>query len=1189
MLKRLLIAVFVLGLVLTFTGTAFSGVNKDVVVKALPTYTGNPNGEAMQPKGYAPTPNRISPDKPKPQLVSDNLLQPPNPDTTGCEIQDHTDYANTSGYYGWAWYGDDPTKISMRFDVTEHHIATVYGAAVRIYDWTNTAGGCDLIIQVWDDAGGLPGNLLYTETVPASYIQANVPTNANYLFAFTTPVDVGYGPYHISIGVSGPAADYIMFGSDDGLVGTGRGSFFDGSDWYTNAAVLGGDDYNWRIASYACQAYSSCYIKIPPITDYNISSFPRTGYADGSVRDGMGERFVSQSPETLTVVDIWHYSLGDGTNGYYVGTNEANGVEVSVWGDNAGSIDYASGPLATVTVPAGVANLFPYTGDAGGWDVISVDFSSYNLVFRGAWHITAKMTSDDPADGQLLFVFSGASDGLSSGSVNYNPTEIWTLTGNSANWMAALWPAAFDIEPHMCKDEFSECQNQKLYGPNELMAAYGLPPYPGVAQLVKGLAINRVEDIHLQLISPTLFGDPATNPTIEVGIRLNNGGTPGPLVWADTLSGSQITYYPGWTDVVIPSSEQPQLIGDFFVSMGNISADPGTDYFYFGINEDAEVNGGVQYYSTYSGMWKDLGDATGGDENYMFDVGFCGIPFSEATCDPANDPGWSTFQGNQARTGASELAVGDAWCNLNLNWSYLDPTQSVNMTGPAIYGDKAVCSFTDHYIVFDIASGTPLYTLDGTFGDGQLIGGDIRNTPSIVNINIGGTPTDVMFIAGGSSNGIGAVDFNTGALIWQRTILSVGPSQMYGQTRFATFIVLNIGGVDVLFYSTENGKVAAVDAATGTLFNETNYPGIGWPDANNPALLTAATYVSGATDGTQLFYSTQTAATEGDVYAIDAATGAINWTLSSSGGLQAQNIYASYNYPEGFRGGVAYDITSGNLFAVSWANSGGASDFPTDGVYYTISAADGSLPLPASASPRAFYTTPIVDLNRVFCPTLSQWVNADIGGNLIAYKKSTGTPDWIAITADNAKYYVNGFRTCEPGGVDDLLFLFNENGFLECYNSVNGDQIFRRRIDHGGGAANIGMSGAIAMANGELHILFADYYGGLYDFTKGADRPRLQVVSYHPSWPVDFGSNPALTIDFGPIAENTGCTDLTFNNVLVDEAPISGSTLPDFSAGYVRDKVMATASKIADKLARDAMLSCPNSSRLIITLSILMV
>jgi hypothetical protein len=494
------------------------------------------------------------------------------------------------------------------------------------------------------------------------------------------------------------------------------------------------------------------------------------------------------------------------------------------------------------------------------------------------------------------------------------------------------------------------------------------------------------------------------------------------------------------------------------------------------------------------GVWELMADHYGDDYGWVAFSSHCCIPFDDVprVCDPMADAGWSTLQGNQQRTGASNLAVGDAWCNLNLNWNYQDATQGITFTGPTIYGDKAVCAFGTKYIVFDIITGTPLYTLTSTTGDGFLIGNSISVAPTIANI--GGT--DMMFIGGGSTLGFGAIDFNTGAVIWQNTLMS--GAGIVGKTSYTTATVLNDGVIDVVYHTTDNGFVVALEAATGAYYS-------GW--ATNPVSVTSHCFISGATDGTSLFYSTQDAGTEGDMYSIDAATGTINWTLSGAGGLAAPGE-AGYVYPEGFRGGMAY--ADGVLYAVSWANDGGISPHPIDGFLYQVDAATGNHFLPPTATNRADYSSPLVDQNAVYVATLSQWVTPTAGGNIVAYHRTSGSLLWTATTQDNAKYYTSGLLTCEPDAVGapapDLMFVFNDAGFFECYETTTGDQLFSRRVEHDGGGAEIGMAGALAMtATDGLHMLASDFGGGLYDLTLGADRPRLEMQMFNKKVPVEFG------------------------------------------------------------------------------------
>ncbi len=927
-------------------------------------------------------------------------------------------------------------------------------------------------------------------------------------------------------------------------------------------------DVSFNIYAERCCAeipYSDCYTQ----SYNNPASYP--GYTWWAPQPTYGwsdyaERFTADGPETLTSVDVDVYPSASPLP-YQPGNDD---VIVTIYDDNAG---LPGTQIAQVTIPGGTYPLYPASAHA--------DFSSLNLVMEGNFFIgVSSSAAFGSGDGEKFI--SDADDGV-QGRVALYDAQDFLAGGPQWYEMADLYGVDdnLGIYANMCKDEYYNCSTQD-WG-EAITSVYPVPDANPIIEWGQQFHADAGSACILKDLTVYFYRHPGDSlrPNMytyntNINVYDSPGGT---LLYQKVLTPADYAAA-GYTgsnfyglfaiEFTVPDVDVPN---GFMV--GQESTAPTRDE---GIRVVYQNAGGTYPNSTFinaptfGGWLAATALGLGADIGLTMDAKVCCIPFHEATCDPGADAGWATPQGNPQRTGASNLALGDSWCNLNLNWAYVDATGLVAFAGPTIYGDKIVCSFSDHYVVFDAATGAVDYTLTSSLGTGLIIGTGVRCSPTIANIMISGVPTDVMFISGGSTQSMAAVNFNTGALIWERSVNTFGAGALTGQTRWAATVLLNQGGVDVLYFSTDNGKVVAVDAATGAKFNQTNYPGLGWPDASNPVSLTGATYISGATNGTNmLYYSTATAATEGDVYGIDAATGAINWTLSGAGGLQAQNIFVSYNYPEGFRGGVAYD--NGKLYCGSYANDGGVSDSPTDGVYYVIDAANGNLPVPAVATNRVDYATPIVDVPSVFLPTLSQWIGGTVGHGLIAYNKVTSSIIWTAGGPDDANYYMSGFRTCEPGGVDDQIFIFNNTGFLECWNSVTGDQIFRRRINHVGSGLDLGMAGAIADVGGVTHVAFADYYGGLYDFTQGADRPRLQFETYNPTVPVEFGANPALPVDAGVLITNTGCTDLNITGTTVDENPISGSDQPAFSAGYIPNDVMQRAEKMASDLARKSFLA----------------
>jgi hypothetical protein len=558
------------------------------------------------------------------------------------------------------------------------------------------------------------------------------------------------------------------------------------------------------------------------------------------------------------------------------------------------------------------------------------------------------------------------------------------------------------------------------------------------------------------------------------------------------------------------------------------------------------------------------------DAAMNMDAKICCIPFDEQDCAVLlPDPNWNNLNHDQGRSGRTGNALGDAWCDLNLVWNYQSPSDRTWYTGATIYNGYVACSFGDHYVVFDLVTGTPYYTLSGVPAldpTPEEIGNTLRCAPFITSVpSLAGL--DVMFVGGGSEQSIYAYNLATGAMVWKRSFLSVGLGGLYGATRYVPFLFYPAldGATDVLVWAVDGGKVVAANAATGALFKTPAYAA-GW--AVNPVDVNGAgaggTHKSGSTDGASMFFGTDPGTVPGDVYSVDAATGTINWAFSGVAGSGPQAValwtaFGGIDLPvpalEQFTSGISYE--AGKLYFVSYLGQG---EFPAEGAFYRVNAADGSLVGGAAslARPGVWFVnagTPIIDINRVYVPGLSRWAVSPTQ-QMNAFSKSSGAVLWAQAGPTNAGYRGDGVLTCEPSGADDLLLVFDDEGFFRVVNSTDGDEIFRRRVHSpGGGANDIGMASAVATdADGDVWVVASDFYGTLMAMEKqeGNDRPRLEILSYRPQVPVEFGSNPAFVQSLGQLLTNTGCTDLTISNLIVDENPPADvSVIPNFSAQIV--------------------------------------
>jgi hypothetical protein len=318
------------------------------------------------------------------------------------------------------------------------------------------------------------------------------------------------------------------------------------------------------------------------------------------------------------------------------------------------------------------------------------------------------------------------------------------------------------------------------------------------------------------------------------------------------------------------------------------------------------------------------------------------------------------------------------------------------------------------------------------------------------------------------------------------------------------------------------------------------------------------------------------------VYAVDAATGLVVWQLSAAGGLQASTVYAStggYAGTEGFTGEIAFDAQRNFLYFASRAYSG---NFPTDGVFYRVVAGTGMLAGPALAATQTVYSGPTVDANRVYVAGNSRYVAAPFGGQIYAVDKATGVRVW-AVNAGPWGYIINppapatasldgcyncAVLSCEPNGVADLLFAFSSFGGYHCIDAETGNDLYRRRVSVGTNpVAQRGFGGALNMdGTGNPMLLFADNFGNLFNLKKQADRPRLEIQHYEMKVPCPFGVDPNYLLTIPAVYTNTGCADLHFTNVIVDENSAANQWIPDVVAQNLPDDMMLKAAGISDQL-----------------------
>ncbi len=1166
MLKRLLVAVFVLGLFLTFANTAFStdqlGRQPKSALHPKPELNLNPG--ASRGGGVYPWNQKLAPGAhrafPAPLTVSDNATSWA-PDTLSNPCPQFVDYVHIPGLYNaYGIAGTDGDRLAMSYDVQAGHSVTISGAAVRIYSKIGTPS---LTISVHSDNLGNPGPVLYTETLTSAFFGVG-----NFYYPFTAPQTLASpGVYWLSVGCTGVVTDTVAFGFNRGPANevTGRGRYQYLGTWYLPTGLGFTYDYDMRIAARECQFYSQCYrTVIDPRGMYGVW-MPDNGYLDGSTGIGIGQRFVAAGPETLKSVRalvVDETAFGFPGQSFY-GPTSTNGYVLKLWADSSGSVDNSIGGTVIGSVPAGLANVYPTTNNNGSAAPLRRDTITFNVpsmpVVLGPYHLTVEPTTSNMADGAAIFRY-GIDNTYGGASCLFTApgNTSWGLTGNDQNFhdwntgAAVAYDGSFDIRPDLCKDEFSVCQNQKTYDAPQ-MWDYGMASGSNIvewAHLVKGNPVNRVEKLRFQVDGVGTVG-----LTAKIWSKTLSG--PGVLLYSQLVTTP--TFNPGWTEVVIPGGVQ--ILGDFYIGYEGSFPNPG-DILY-GETEDfflTSKNGGAWLNYVPAGGWIPITDF-GYFDNLMAEAEFCSIPVNERICVTEND--WPTFQHDYARTGASGISLEDAFCDLTTDWSHIRPTgRGTNLNGPIIWNNYVICAFSaatiGSYVVFNLQTGAIVDEIDDAtwFNDQSIIGGNIRCTPTVATI--GGNP--VLLLTAGNPGSVSAFDLTggfplafPGALLWNFNDLG-----NMGSARYGNLIVIS----DVVYVADDNNKVYAIDGTTGLSF-------AGWA---SPYTLTYNSQKSGSTNGTNLFYSLFNTAGNGKITAIKASNGTLAWDFTALLGT----TYFTGVTAETFEGGVSYD--GGAVFSNSRVLDGTANSVPNfrRGVLYQLNATTGAV-ITSAPGERARTTTPTLDLNTVIVGCLPPFGGGTsaTGGNLTAFSRTDGQLIYSSSSflstqaAGQIGYIVEGLLTCEPA-VSDLFYGFNLQGYLSCFNADDGDEIYHRRVDHGAGNNQGGMGALGKDATGAAHLVFTDAFGGIYSMKKGVDRPRLELLAGTAAVAVPFGSPADTVVEFPNMYTNTGCGNLVVS--LTASTTSNGTTAPAPGYRSIGSRLSESTDQLADALAGKAIM-----------------
>jgi hypothetical protein len=855
------------------------------------------------------------------------------------------------------------------------------------------------------------------------------------------------------------------------------------------------------------------------------------------------QRFDVGGPETLSSVDFWIYDNSDGNFG-------DDDVYVTIYDDDGSG---QPGALVTqVTLPAGSYPAFPAFTNA----------SFAPLVLENTFHV-AISTSGSTVDSSLEWIMSD--DGtFGQGRSNGVGDPTWPgPPGGPDDWysMIAWWGGDYNfiIEANLCRDEFSACTIQNYF--NAFTHVLAIPDGNPVTAWAQRFTANGGSECDLRELVYCFYRHPADVGVhdemyladVAISVHDDAGGSPGAVLHTTTLTPA---------DFAAAGYTGPAFTGSFLLTIPAlnvivpsnfwVTVEPLTNTQDSGVRVCVDGAGGVTgFVGTsifFGGNWLNISAFGFASDGAMFlDAKVCCVPFTGAACFPPDS--WTTQSHDFGRTGVSNMSIDDAWCDLTTSWYYETPANTIPYMSPIVHDGRvyiatsAASGDASTVEVLDLITGANLFTIsDPDFGN------FIFNDPTIVG--------SIMYISGGDKRTITGWDIS-GAPV---KVMSRAFGGAVGPLRFGNTIVLDIGGSDVVFAGSQVGRVVAIDAVTGADYG-------GW--ASNPLTLTAGQLINAsASDGVSLYYGTRIGGLDGNLFSVDAASGAINWDLASGAGLQGVVIHTAASgtgVSEGFTN-VSYD--AGKLFVGSRMTG----DFPRDGIYYTLDAGSGAL-INAITSNGFLFSNPIVDINLVYCQTIGRWIsgNPSVGNAFFAAGKITGAFAWeseqVYEVLDNGQFFGQGVRSCEPEPVADIIINTDAEGSINFWNSINGEQLFRRRWDFGQDVSAGASATLAADGGGATHVLVSNGFGAVVDLVKGADRPRLEIQDYDPQLPVEFSVAISEIKTIDNVLVNTGCTDLTINNVNVSDVSNGSSDPFIVRTNVVRPELLDRSTDLANNLA----------------------
>lgn len=1006
------------------------------------------------------------------------------------------------------------THYSMRMTPAAGYACTLKTAFIQMYV-PNPFGEPDMEVSIWDDDGiGYPGTELAVVLVP--FAAWSLTSDGEYYavdFESFELVFTDGEEFHVAVtnpDLSG--ATMLAIYGDDGTFGENRSGLFvpgEGGDpgTFYHRTDVGWDDNNFHFTADVCCAdlpYSNC-----ETMSWDCGYAYSWWYPNSYGEMYYNTRFTANGYDTLTSVEIGFESPWPGD-----GTPDA---DIFVWGSAAGFPDWSEVIYSTTILFADLVWI-----DEGNMNV--VDLTSEDIIVHGDFHVGSYINPVSEAAGYYLNIAldtyecgTGHSSAFVDGDGWYPAAALWAAEPNNI------------ISASLCRDEFNVCARFSDHCPIEWYL-FSLPHSAGngrvgIFEAIEPFGIGcRLEMVRIMTDDLEREGYYSYNSMVQIWSDLGGAPDPNGLLAEIEIgpnAGAVQGYvnWPGYNEVDV-SAFNIQFDDQVWVGIHTFKQDDGSgpDYFVVGdewddVNCTGDIVYGINSDSTWSHSYLNL--------NMFIEADICCIPPAERTCTPGED--WPTAGHDFRRTGASENSTGDARCQQAVSWMNPDDDGLV-YSRPIISDGVVMAGYNSKLQGFDISNGDLLYSKFGFPQWGNLQ----RNSVTVQD--------GVVYAGGGSARSFNAFDLHTGVDIWSRNATGgVGMGWFDGSTIYTTSVILG----EVIYLGTEAGEFAALNIADGTLFGDWDV---------NPILLNGDVKVTTSSNGSDVLYvgtdGLLGGGGNGTLYAIDAATGEINWTMTNDGtgngllGYELDGDTTSSVTTEFFQGPISCEVAENGTFLYFLTHFEAEVDGAPSAGYYKVEdkGTSGSVVWAINGKYGRF-TGPVQDGAHVIFQSLRAWTSENV--QIQAFTKGSGSKKWDSDPLYNGISWVEGALSCEVL-TDDLYYTGNHSAQFLVVNSETGLIDFQYDyIVVGSGSARF--SGAAIDAS---HVVMSNRQGDLYCFTNQADRPRLKINTYDTLVPIPFFTLDDTPVYYPEVFFNNGCANLSFT-LSADVAPpeISGQSV----------------------------------------------